>query len=81
MPIRLPNLDDRTFDDLVSELRALIPRYAPAWTDHNVSDPGIMLIELFAWLAEALLYRLNRIPKASEARFLELLGANPVNSQ
>ncbi len=75
MAIPLPNLDDRTFKDLVEELRALIPRYAPEWTDHNVSDPGIMLIELFAWLAEAAIYRLNRVPDASEARFLELLGA------
>ena len=31
---------------------ALIPRYAPGWTDHNPSDLGITLIELFAWLAE-----------------------------
>ncbi|MBW2122449.1 MAG: hypothetical protein JRH07_11460, partial [Deltaproteobacteria bacterium] len=76
MPIPLPNLDDRTFTDLVEEMRALIPRYAPAWTDHNVSDPGITLVELFAWLAEALIYRLNRIPEASEVRFLELLGAD-----
>jgi hypothetical protein len=75
MPIPLPNLDDRTFADLAEEMRALIPRYAPAWTDHNTSDPGITLIELFAWLTEALIYRLNRIPEASEARFLELLGA------
>lgn len=76
MPIPLPNLDDRTFADLVEETRALIPRYAPAWTNHNLSDPGITLIELFAWLTEALIYRLNRIPEASEARFLELLGAS-----
>ncbi len=75
MSLPIPNLDDRTFSDLVEELRALIPRYAPEWTDHNVSDPGIMLIELFSWLAEALIYRLNRVPDASEARFLELLGA------
>lgn len=75
MPIPLPNLDDRTYADLVAETRSLIPRYAPTWTDHNVSDPGITLIELFAWLTEALIYRLNRIPQASEARFLELLGA------
>jgi len=75
MPIPLPDLDDRTFADLVEEMQALIPRYAPVWTDHNVSDPGIMLVELFAWLTEALIYRLNRIPQASEARFMELLGA------
>jgi hypothetical protein len=75
MPIPLPSLDDRTFADLVEEMRALIPRYTPTWTDHNASDPGIMLIELFAWLTEALIYRLNRIPYACRARFLELLGA------
>ena len=75
MPIPLPNLDNRTFEDLVDEMRALIPRYAPDWTDHNLSDPGMTLIDLFAWLAEALIYRLNRIPQGSEARFLELLGA------
>ncbi len=75
MPIPLPNLDDRTFGDLMAEMRALIPRYAPDWTDHNVSDPGITLVELFAWLTEGLIYRLNRVPQASEVRFLELLGA------
>jgi predicted phage baseplate assembly protein len=73
MPIQLPNLDDRRFDDLFAEMRALIPRYAREWTDHNTSDPGIMLLELFAWLTEALIYRINRIPGASEVRFLELL--------
>ena len=75
MPIPLPNLDNRTFENLVDEMRALIPRYAPDWTDHNLSDPGMTLIDLFAWLAEAMIYRLNRIPQGSEARFLELLGA------
>jgi len=75
MSIPALNLDDRKFTDLVDELRRLIPRYAPGWTDHNVSDPGIMLIELFAWLTEALLYRLNRVPEASRVRLLELLGA------
>lgn len=73
MPIPLPPLDDRRYDDLVEEMRALIPRFAPKWTDHNASDPGIMLVELFAWLTEAIIYRLNRVPVPSELRFLELL--------
>jgi hypothetical protein len=47
--------------DLVQEARALIPRRAPAWTDHNVHDPGITFIELFAWLVEMQLYQLNRV--------------------
>ena len=76
MPVKPLNLDDRTFTDLVDEERLLIPRYARPWTDHNVSDPGIMLIELFAWLTEALLYRINRVPDPSRMRLLELLGAS-----
>ncbi len=78
MPIPLTNLDDRTYADLMEEMKALIPRYAPEWTDHNESDPGIMLVELFAWITEAMIYRLNRIPDASRIRFLKLLGA-PLN--
>src|SRR5262249_12635681 len=63
--IELPDLDDRTFDDLVADARARIPSLAPAWTDHNPSDPGIVLLELFAWLAEIVLYRLDRVPDRS----------------
>ena len=74
MSIPRLELDNRTFDDLVEELRALIPRHCPEWTDHNVSDPGITLIELFCWVAEGLIYRTGRIPEASWWRFLELLG-------
>lgn len=69
-----PNLDDRTWRDLVEQARALIPHYAPEWTDHNPSDLGITLIELFAWLTEQLIYRLNRVPEKSYIAFLNLLG-------
>ena len=74
MPIPLPNLDDRRFADLVVEARAMIPRYAPGWTNHNPSDPGITLVELFAWLTEQLLYRVNLVPDASTLAFLRLLN-------
>jgi len=69
-----PNLDDRTWQDLVDQMRALIPQYAPDWTDHNPSDLGITLIELFAWLTEAVIYRLNQVPDKSYIAFLNLLG-------
>ncbi len=69
-----PNLDDRTWQELVDEMRALIPRYAPAWTDHNPSDIGMSLIELFAWLAEGVIYRLNQVPEKNYLAFLNLLG-------
>ena len=56
-------LDDLRFQELVSEARTRIVRHSPEWTEHNVSDPGITLIELFAWFTDILLYRINRIPE------------------
>ncbi|WP_194814241.1 baseplate J/gp47 family protein [Nocardia sp. XZ_19_385] len=72
--IEPPNLDDRTWQDLVTEIRALIPRYAPQWTDHNPSDPAITIIEMFAFLVEGMIYRLNRVPDKHYLAFLNLLG-------
>ena len=81
MPLPLPNLDTRRWADLVEEGRALIPRFAPGWTDHNVHDPGITLIELFAYLVESLLYRANRVPDRHRRKFLALLGYPPLAPQ
>lgn len=73
MALELPNLDDRIFDDLVEEGRAMIPNYAPSWTNHNPSDPGITLIELLAYFTELLNFRLNRITRENKIQFLRLL--------
>jgi predicted phage baseplate assembly protein len=67
-------LDDRRFQDLVNEARLRIAQSCPEWTEHNVSDPGITLIELFAWMTEMLIYRVNRIPDKLHVALLELLG-------
>jgi hypothetical protein len=74
VPIDLLNLDDLTWDDLVEEARSLIPAYSSEWTNHNPSDPGITLIELFAYLSEGLLYELNRIGDKNVHAFLKLLN-------
>jgi hypothetical protein len=74
MPLDLPNLDDRTYDDLVAEALALIPAEAPDWTNHNASDPGITLIEMFAYLTEMLIYRLNRVSDNNLRAFLRLIN-------
>lgn len=75
MPLPQPNLDDLTYADLVEEARSLIPGLAPEWTDHNPTDPGIVLIELLAWLTETTLYRVNRVPEANYRTFLSLLSS------
>jgi predicted phage baseplate assembly protein len=74
MTLPTPRLDDRTFQDLVDEAKRRIPKLAPEWTDHNVSDPGVALIELFAFMTDQLLYRLNRVPDRHYVKFLELIG-------
>ncbi len=76
MSIPQPNLDDRTFADLVDEARALIPTLVPerTWTNLNPSDPGITLVELFAWLTEMLIYRVNRLTADNTRTFLKLLN-------
>lgn len=76
-----PNLDDRTWQDIVDQARALIPTYAPEWTDHNPSDLGMTLIELFAWLVEGMTYRLNRVPEKNLIEFLKLIGVTRAPAQ
>lgn len=71
--IELPTLDDRTFAEFASNARAQIPSLAPDWTDHNPTDPGIILIELFAWLADIVMYRIDQVPDRSYRTFLQLL--------
>ncbi|HEY0015890.1 MAG TPA: putative baseplate assembly protein [Longimicrobium sp.] len=74
MPIKPPVLDDRGFDDLVQELVARIPAHTPEWTHPRPGDPGRTLLELFAWLGDALLYRVNFLPERQRLAFLRLVG-------
>jgi hypothetical protein len=74
MPIETPQIDSRTYEDLRRELLARIPAHNPEWTQRDPSDPGITLLELFAFLSESLIYRMNRIPERNRSAFLRLLG-------
>ncbi len=74
MALVAPKLDDRSFQDLVDEAKKRIPHYTKEWTDHNVSDPGVTLIELFAWMTDIILYRLNQVPDKHYIKFMEMLG-------
>jgi predicted phage baseplate assembly protein len=74
MPLPAPNLDDRRFQDFVDDAKRLLQRRIPTWTDHNVSDPGVTLIEAVATIADQLSYRLNQVPERHHRKFLDLLG-------
>src|SRR3954467_963794 len=74
MALPVPNLDDRRFQDLVDDAKRLVQRRCPEWTDHNVSDPGVTLIETFAFMTDQLLFRLNQVPDRMYVKFLEMIG-------
>ncbi len=74
MPLTAPNLDDMQYADIVSQAQTLIPRYTPEWTNFNNSDPGMTLVQLFAWMTEIVIYRLNQVPDLNYIKFLQLLG-------
>lgn len=74
MALPAPKLDDRKFQDLVDEAKRYIQERCPEWTDHNVSDPGVTLVETFAWMTDLLLYRLNRVPERVQLKFLDMIG-------
>jgi len=74
MSLHGPKLDDRTFQDLVDHAKRYVQHRNPHWTDHNVSDPGVTVIEAAADMVDQLLYRLNRVPELLRLRFMELVG-------
>ena len=77
MSIRIPSIDDRRYQDLLDEALARIPIHNPEWTNFNKSDPGVTILEIFAFLTETLLYRANQIPERNRRKFLSLLGIKP----
>ncbi len=74
MPLPIPNLDDRRYADLVTEAVNRIEAHTPEWSNVAPGDPGRALIEMFAWLAETIIYRQNLIPQRQRRAFLNLLS-------
>lgn len=77
----VPNLDDRSFEQIMREAKELIPHLAPEWTDENAHDPGMTLLELLAWHIEMQQYRINRMSVEYDRKFLALLGGWPLDRQ
>ena len=74
MPVDLPDLANRDYTELREDMLLAIPKYSSGWTDYNVSDPGVAIAELLAWVGESLLYRINDIPYETYLNFLRLFA-------
>jgi predicted phage baseplate assembly protein len=77
MGLNVPDLDDRTFEELLENATRSIPVHTDEWTDHNESDPGITILEVLAWVAESDIYRLDRVTEIHVRKYLQLLGVQP----
>ena len=77
MPLPSPNLDDRSFEQLLEEAKTLVARSDCGWTDLSAGDPGAVLLEAFAYLTSMMLYRLNRLPEKVHVELLRLVFAAP----
>ncbi|AZQ69907.1 hypothetical protein EKH77_00555 [Streptomyces luteoverticillatus] len=76
--VPVPDLDDLRFQPLVDAAKRALPRRVPEWTDHNVSDPGITLIEACAERTDQLLYRVHRMTGRQRFALLRLMGITPL---
>jgi hypothetical protein len=76
MSLRVPPIDQRSFEDLVDEARRGIRKDCPTWTDLSVHDPGLVLVEALAHLTETLIARLNRVPERVYVELLKLIGVS-----
>jgi hypothetical protein len=74
MTLPVPRIDDRGYARILSDALARIPVHTPEWTNFNDADPGVTLLQLFAFMTDSLLYRANLIPERNRLKFLELLG-------
>ena len=79
MPIKPPNLADRRYEDILAEAEALIPQYCPEWTNLSNADPGMTLVQLFSWMTELTIYRLNRVPDKTYIHFLNFIGEEAIH--
>lgn len=67
-------LDDEEYKDILEEARNTAISLYPEWTDYNYHDPGITLLELFAFVKESQQYFLNQIGEENKEKYLKLLG-------
>ena len=61
--LRIPPIDytSRDFEGISQDMVRAIPFFAPEWTDHNLSDFGIVQQRLTAYVADVLHFYVDRI--------------------
>lgn len=68
------NLDDKSYQEIEADAVFQIPGICSDWTNHNQSDPGIMLIGLLSWLKEIQQYHISQLCGWKRQKYLKLFG-------
>lgn len=74
MPVSIPNLDDRNYDQFYSEAMGVITRYYPEYADIGPSDPAMALTELFCYYFDVTSYQIDQVTPEAWRNFAALLG-------
>ena len=81
MSVSTPKIDQRTIEKILKRIKAAAPFYVPEWNISENTGPGAALIEIYARLLEAVIFRLNQTPDKNFTAFLDMLGVKLLPAQ
>ncbi|MDL2217581.1 baseplate J/gp47 family protein [Christensenellaceae bacterium OttesenSCG-928-M15] len=79
--LNLPKLDDQRFDETLERAIRKIPYINESWTDFNLHDPGVTLLELFVWYKQMQQYQLDQLNERDVEAMLKLVGIRRASMQ
>lgn len=68
------NLSDKTYEELLAEAVAQIPLYSSEWTNFNISDPGITLLQNLTAFQLLQQEAIDTVPEEVLRKLLKLVG-------
>jgi hypothetical protein len=82
MALQAIQLDTLNWQQMVTAIRTrIVPDSQGKWTLHAPVDPGVTMLELFAWLLDQRIYWMDQIPASLSLATLALLGESPKPAQ
>lgn len=75
--LSIPKLDDPGYELLVQRARGRIPMHTDEWTDFNDHDPGMTILQTYAWLVDTLGFYIDATGEQHRLAYLSLLGLRP----
>ena len=75
------NLNDKTYDELLTEAIAQIPLYSREWTNFNPSDPGITILQNLTAFQMLQQEAINEVSEETRIKLLKLMGYTPLENR